>query len=86
MSQIPGETDVVVIGSGVAGLVAKTWIREGTTLGGFHIFTDRSRAEGYLKSEMVAGLTANPDFSDFQIRHFDILDELSAINGSPQAG
>jgi hypothetical protein len=71
---------------GVAGLVAKTWIHSGTTLGGFHIFTDRSRVEGYLNSEMVAGLTSNPAFSDFQIRHFDVLDELSAINGSPQSG
>ncbi len=69
---------------GVAGLVAKTWIRDETTLGGFHIFTDRSQAESYLKSKMVAGLTANPSFSDFQIRHFDVLDELSVINGSPQ--
>jgi len=69
---------------GVDGLVAKTWIRGEATLGGFHIFTDRSKAEGYLNSEMVAGLTANPAFSDFQIQHFDVLDELSAINGSPQ--
>jgi hypothetical protein len=69
---------------GVAGLVAKTWIRDETTLGGFHIFTDRSQAESYLKSKMVADLTANPLFSDFQIRHFDVLDELSAITGSPQ--
>ena len=69
---------------GVAGLVAKTWIHDGTTPGGFHIFTDRSQAESYLKSEVVAGLTGNPSFSDFQIRHFDVLDELSAITGSPQ--
>jgi hypothetical protein len=68
---------------GMEGLVAKTWIHDGTTLGGFHIFEDRSRAEGYLNSQMVADLTANPAFSDFQIRHFDVLDELSAINGSP---
>jgi len=34
---------------------------------------------------MVAGLTANPAFSDFQIRHFDILAEFSAITHSPQA-
>ncbi len=68
----------------VDGLVAKTWIRGESTLGGFHIFTDRSKAEGYLNSEMVGGLTANPAFSDFQIQHFDVLDELSAINGSPQ--
>jgi len=33
---------------------------------------------------MVAGLTGNEAFSDFQIRHFEVLDELSAITGSPQ--
>jgi hypothetical protein len=66
------------------GLVAKTWIHDGTTLGGFHIFTDRSKAEAYLNSEMAAGLTSNPAFSNFEIRHFDILDELSAITRSPQ--
>jgi hypothetical protein len=66
------------------GLVAKTWIRDGTTLGGFHIFTARSKAEGYLNSEMAAGLTSNPAFSNFQIQHFEILDELSAITRSPQ--
>ena len=69
----------------VTGLVAKTWIRDGSTLGGFHIFTGREAAENYLRSEMVAGLTSNPAFSDFQIQHFDVLDELSAITGSPQA-
>ena len=70
---------------GVTGLVAKTWIRDGSTLGGFHIFTSRQDAENYLSSRMVAGLTANQAFSDFQIRHFDVLDELSAMTGSPQA-
>jgi hypothetical protein len=68
---------------GVDGLVAKTWIRDGETLGGFHIFTSREAAERYLGSEMVAGLTANPGFSGFEIRHYDILDELSAITRSP---
>ncbi len=70
---------------GVQGLVLKTWIRDGSTVGGFHIFASRQDAEGYLNSEMVAGLTSNPAFSDFQIRHFDVLEELSAMTGSPQA-
>lgn len=70
---------------GVEGLVSKTWIRDGSTLGGFHIFARRTDAENYLSSQMVADLTSNPAFSDFQIRHFDVLDELSAITGSPQA-
>lgn len=70
---------------GVSGLVAKTWIRDKSTFGGFYIFTSQAAAEDYLKSEMVAGLTANPAFSDFQIRHLDVLDEFSAMTGSPQA-
>jgi hypothetical protein len=70
---------------GIEGLVSKTWIREGSTLGGFHIFATRQNAENYLNGEMVAGLTSNPAFSDFQIRHFGVLEELSAVTGSPQA-
>jgi hypothetical protein len=69
---------------GVNGLVAKTWIRDGSTLGGFYIFASRQASENYLSSQMVADLTSNPAFSDFQIRHFDVLEELSAITGSPQ--
>lgn len=67
---------------GVEGLVVKTWIQDGTTLGGFHIFTDRRAAEAYLASAMVAGLTANPAFSGFAIRHFAVLEALSRITGT----
>ena len=68
----------------IDGLVYKTWIRDGQTLGGVHVFTSRAAAERYLASEMVAGLTGTPGFSDFEIRHWEVLDELSAINGTPQ--
>jgi len=78
-------TDYANALKGVEGLMSKTWIREGSTLGGFHIFATRQNAENYLNSEMVAGLTSNPAFSDFQRWHFDVLEELSAITGSPQA-
>ncbi len=67
----------------VDGLVAKTWIADGEVLGGFHIFTSREAADSYLGSEMVAGLTSNPAFHGFEIRHFEVLDELSRITGSP---
>ena len=69
----------------VRGLVAKTWIADGATLGGFHTFTSREAADVYLGSEMVAGLTSNPAFSGFEIRHYSVLDDLSKITGSPQA-
>lgn len=68
----------------VPGLVSKTWIKDGDTLGGFHVFESRAEAEKYLGSEMVSGLTANPAFSDFSIDHFDVIDELSRITGTPQ--
>jgi hypothetical protein len=66
------------------GLVSKTWIHDGNTLGGFHVFTSRAAADAYLGSDMAAGLIANPAFSDFTIHHYEILDELSAITGSPR--
>lgn len=78
-------TDYAKALTAVDGLVAKTWIGDGKTLGGFHIFADREAADGYLASEMVAGLTSNPAFSGFEIRHFEVLDELSRITGSPSA-
>ena len=66
------------------GLVSKTWIHDGNTLGGFHVFTSRATADAYLGSDMAAGLIANPALSDFSIDHYEIIDELSAITGSPQ--
>lgn len=68
----------------VPGLVFKTWIRDGATLGGFHVFEDRAAAEAYLAGDMVAGLTSNPAFSDFEIRHYEVLGELSSITRTPR--
>ena len=69
---------------GMAGLVCKTWIRDESTLGGFHIFTNQEAANAYLGSDLAAGLIANEAFSGFEIRHFDVLDEFSTITGSPE--
>jgi hypothetical protein len=65
----------------VPGLVSKTWIHDGATVGGFHTFTNRADAERYLSSQMVADLTGNPAFSKFEIRHFEVLDALSELTG-----
>ena len=66
----------------IDGLVSKTWIGDGDTLGGFHVFASRAAADAYLASDMAAGLVANPAFYDFEFHHFDIFDELSAITGT----
>jgi len=67
----------------VHGLVSKTWIKDGDTLGGFHVFGSRAEADTYLGSEMVAGLTSNPAFTEFSIDHYDVFDELSERTGTP---
>ncbi|MEE9417256.1 MAG: YdhR family protein [Acidimicrobiales bacterium] len=65
----------------VSGLQSKAWIADGSTVGGFHVFDDRAAADAYLESELAAGLVGTDGFSNFQIRHFDILEGLSAITG-----
>lgn len=65
----------------IPGLVSKTWIHADSTFGGFHVFADRSAAEHYLASDLAAGLMATSGFTDFEVRHFDVLDDLSAMTG-----
>lgn len=69
----------------VPGLIFKTWIKDGETLGGFHVFSGRGAADRYLGSEMVAGLTANPAFANFSIERYDVLGDLSATTGTPSS-
>ena len=66
------------------GLLAKTWLRDGATLGGFYLFADRAAADAYLDGALVADLAAHPAFGRFRIRHYGVLEELSRITGSPQ--
>lgn len=63
------------------GLISKAWISIDTGYGGFHVFTDRVSADGYLGSDLAAGLMATNGSENFQVRHFDVLDDLSAMTG-----
>lgn len=65
----------------VPGLISKTWVQDGATLGGFYLFTDRDAAQAYLDSEMIAETKAMPVFSDFNVQQFTVLEEHSAITG-----
>lgn len=67
----------------VRGLITKTWIKDGETLGGFHVFTSRATADAYLGSDMVAQLTSNPAFESFRVDHYEVLEELSITTGTP---
>jgi hypothetical protein len=67
---------------GMPGLITRTWLHDGAILGGFYVFAGRRAAEGYLASELVASLIANPAFSEFRIRHFGVLEDLRPATGT----
>jgi len=69
---------------GVPGLVMKTWLRDGDTLGGFHLFTTREAAEEYLASDLAASFAAHPALAACAVRHFAVLDEPSRATGTPR--
>ena len=62
----------------VPGLVSKTWLADDDVLGGFHLFESAATAEEYLRGALLASVCASPAFGNFSIRHFDVLDGLSA--------
>jgi hypothetical protein len=66
----------------VPGFVAKTWLVDGAHHGGFYLFTDRAAAEAYRDGPLVTGLREHPAFSDFEVRGWDVDEELGAITGA----
>lgn len=63
------------------GLISKVWIQTESGYGGFHVFTDRASADGYLGSDLAAGLMATDGFDNFEVEHYAVLDDLSAMTG-----
>jgi hypothetical protein len=63
------------------GLISKAWIRDGDTFGGFHLFESEDAANGYVRSDLAAGLRTTEGFDDFDVRGFEVLDDLSATTG-----
>jgi len=69
---------------GAEGLVLATWIQDGPALGRFYVFASRRAAEEYLAGDLMADLTANTGFTQFHIRRYAVLAELSGMTGTPR--
>jgi hypothetical protein len=61
------------------GLVSKTWLADGPTVGGIHLFEDRGVADRYLDGMFAEAIPANPAFSDVRIERYDVNEALSRI-------
>ena len=69
----------------VAGLRWKIWtINEAESeAGGFYLFDDEASVNAYLESPIVEGIVKHPALSDFSVKQFDVLEELTAITRGP---
>jgi Putative mono-oxygenase ydhR len=63
------------------GLVGKTWLYDGSTVGSFCLFEDRGDADRYLGGMFAEAITANPTFSDVRVERYDVNEALSRITG-----
>ena len=68
----------------VPGLISKTWINDGKTLGGFHVFTDKASADAFVNGEMFqSAVVKEPSNRNVQIKHFSVFSELTVASGGP---
>jgi hypothetical protein len=65
--------------SHATGLICATWMYAGARIGSYQVFSDRLAAERYLGGEFFQHVRRNTAFSDFEIRHFAIVDALSTV-------
>jgi hypothetical protein len=61
------------------GLVSKTWLADGQTVGSFCLFERGVDADDYLAGFFADAITANPIFSDIRVERYDVNESLSRI-------
>ena len=68
-----------------SGLRWKVWIMNEaeSEAGGIYLFEDEASVKAYLEGPIVAQLTSHPAFSDFSVKQFDVMEELTATARGP---
>lgn len=69
----------------VPGLLWKIWLdgTEERLAGGVYMFEDRASAEAYAAGPIVARIRNNPEFSEVDVRVFDVRQRMSEITRAP---
>jgi hypothetical protein len=67
------------------GLVSKVWLADevANTYGGVYTWVDRPAMEAYLRSDLFAGVAANPNFANVTSSDFEVLEGPSSITRAP---
>ena len=69
----------------VPGLVWKIWIfnDQEHEAGGIYLFDSEASMKAFMGGEIVAKVMANSDLSDFSVKTFDIIEDLSVVTSGP---
>lgn len=62
-----------------SGFISKTWLYNGDTHGGFHLFRDREAADRYLSEMIEPNFSGDPSISNIRVERFEINEELSSL-------
>lgn len=67
------------------GLRWKVWILNEAEqeAGGIYLFDDEASVKAYLEGPLAAQVTSHPALSDFSVKQFDVMDDLTAITRGP---
>ena len=69
----------------VEGLRWKIWmINEAEQeAGGLYLFEDEAAINAFLEGQLAVTVTSHPALSDFSVKQFDVMDDLTAITRGP---
>lgn len=69
----------------LSGLRWKVWFinEEENEAGGFYVFDDAASAQSFLEGPLAATVVSHPALSDFSVKQFDVMDNLTAITRGP---
>ena len=69
----------------VPGLHWKLWLlnAEQCEAGGVYLFADEPSLEAYEAGPIIAGLRSHPMLSQFCLKRFEVLEDISAVTSGP---
>ncbi|MCA9900931.1 MAG: YdhR family protein [Anaerolineales bacterium] len=88
VSRAEYETAVAPVAEPIAavpGLLWKVWLlnEADQEAGGIYLFADDKTLDAYLNSEIVAAIVSNPILSDFSVKQFAVMQDVSEVTRGP---
>ena len=78
-------SDLAANFAALAGLRWKVWIMNEAEkeAGGIYMFEDEASLKAYLEGPLAAGVISHPALSDFSVKQFDVMDDVSKVTRGP---